>query len=442
MMRWCQRLTAAIGVLAVLGLPAQAAPTIERWQTDAGTTVVFVPTAELPIVDVRLTFDAGSARDGDQPGLARLTSNLLLEGTKERSAGEIARAFERLGARVSTSSERDMGTVSLRSLTRDDVLGEVIGEFAKVIANPAFPAEAVTRTKRRMQVSLRQDQQSPRALAGKAFARALYRDHPYASPPKGTQESVQSLDRKAVQGFYERYYNAANATLAIVGDVSRARAEAMAGRITQGLPAGEAAPELPPVPPLESAKTVRVPFDGEQTQVLMGQPGVSRSHEDYFPLYVANHVLGGSGLTSMLTDAMRNERGLSYSTYSVMAPMRQGGRFVVGSKVRNDALDEALTVMRDILKDFHENGPSEDLLASAKSNITGSFPLDIDSNEDIVSYIGMIGFYGLGTDYLDRLPERVDAVSREDATRAFREHIAPERFVTVLVGPEDVIGAE
>jgi zinc protease len=199
---------------------------------------------------------------------------------------------------------------------------------------------------------------------------------------------------------------------------------------------------LPAVPPLDSAKTVRVAFDGEQTQVLMGQTGVSRDHDDYFPLYVANHVLGGSGLVSMLTDAMRNQRGLSYSTYSVMAPMRQSGRFVVGSKVRNDALGEALSVMRGILKDFHKDGPSADRLSAAKSNITGSFPLDIDSNQDIVNYIGMIGFHGLGSDYLDRLPERVEAVGRKEATQAFREHIDPERFVTVLVGPEDVIGAQ
>jgi zinc protease len=442
MMRWCPTILIGLVLLGVGSYTTAAAPTIQRWQATGGATVVFVETEALPIVDVRLTFDAGSARDGDQPGLARLTNSLILEGTSQRSAGEIARAFEQRGARVSTGSDRDTAHVSLRSLTRNGVLNDVMADLTDVLANPAFPEDAVERVKRQMQVGLRQDQQSPQALANKAFARALYRDHPYASPPSGTMESVKGLNREAVQDFHRRYYTRANLTLAIVGDVSRERAEAMAERVTEALPEGEKASELPPVPPLESAKTVRVPFDGEQTLIMMGQPGVSRHHEDYLPLYVANHVLGGGGLVSLLTDRMRNQRGLSYSTFSSMAPMARGGRFVVGSKVRNEALDEALSVLRGTLTEFHKDGPGEDRVAAAKSNIIGSFPLSIDSNNDLIGYIGMIGFHGLSTDYLQRLPDRVSEVGRDDAAQAFREHIAPERFVTVLVGPEDVIGAD
>ncbi len=442
MMRLGRSMLAAAVLLLTTATAMAEAPLIQRWQTDAGATVVFVPTSALPIVDVRLTFDAGSARDGEQPGLARLTNNLLLEGTAERSAGEIARSFEQRGARVSTSSGRDTGTLSLRALTKDGILDEVIKDVADVLANPAFPEDAVTRVKRQMEVSLREDQQSARTLANKAFARALYGDHPYAAPPGGTRSSVSSLDRASASEFYARYYNRSNLTLAIVGDVSRERAERMADRLTSALPDGKPAADLPPVPSHDEAQTVRVPFDGEQTVILMGQGGVNRSHDDYYPLYVANHVLGGGGLVSLLTDTMRNERGLSYSTFSTMRPMARGGQFVIGSKVRNDALDEALSVMRGIVGDFHDQGPEADQLADAKGNIIGSFPLDIDSNNDLIGYIGMIGFHGLGTDYLQRLPERISDVSRDGAAQAFREHIAPERFITVLVGPEDVIGAD
>ena len=442
MMRLGRPILAAIALLGSTSAVNAGAPPIQQWETDGGVNVVFVPTAALPIVDVELTFDAGSARDGDQPGLARLTNKLLLDGTEQRSAGEIARSFEQRGARVSTSSGRDTASIALRSLTRDGILAEVVADLADVLASPAFPKDAVARAKRQMQVSLREDQQSARTLANKAFARALYGDHPYASPPGGTQSAVASLDRAGVTQFHSRYYNRSNLTLAIVGDVSRARAERMAQRLTAGLPDGEPAEALPPMPTRDEAETVRVPFDGEQTVILMGQEGVDRSHPDYYPLYVANHVLGGGGLVSLLTDIMRNEHGLSYSTFSTVQPRARGGQFVIGSKVRNDALDKALSVMRGIVSDFHENGPDAQRLADAKSNIIGSFPLKIDSNNDLIGYISVIGYHGLGTDYLQRLPERISEVTRDGATRAFRDNIDPERLITVLVGREDVIGTD
>ncbi|MEX0431245.1 M16 family metallopeptidase [Spiribacter insolitus] len=412
---------------------------IQEWETESGSQVLFVERHELPIVDVRLAFDAGSARDDGQAGLARMTSNLLLEGTTERNAGEIAREFERYGARVSTDSGRDTGQVSLRALSEAERLDPVIDNMADVIANADFPGDAVDRVRQQMLLGLQQAQSSASSLAEKAFARAIYGDHPYAAPPGGTLESVEAIDRQAVVDFHRRYYTANNATIVIVGDLDRARAEAIAERLSAALPDGESPEPLPEVKLPETAQTVRLPFEAEQTHVIIGQPSVRQGSDAYYPLYLGNHILGGGGLTSILAERMREERGLSYSSSSRITSGARRGRFQMATQVRNDALGEALEVMRGSLGELRDQGPSAERLDASKRNITGSFPLQLDSNRDLLGYVTSIGFHDLPHDYLQRFVDRIDGLDGDDVQSALQTHLDPARSVTVLVGPEATI---
>ena len=414
---------------------------IQEWTTDAGADVLFVERHELPIVDVRMTFDAGSARDGDQAGLARLTSNLLLEGTATRSAGEIARGFERYGARVSTGSGRDTAEISARALSEAERLDPVIEDLAAAVAGPDFPADAVERVRRQMTLGLQQAEASASALAEKAFMRGIYGEHPYATPPGGTLESVEELSRQAVMDFHRRHYTASNATITIIGDLTLDRAEAIARSLTAALPTGEPLPPLPEVTLPESAQTVRVPIEAEQTHVIIGQPSVRKGSDAYYPLYLGNHVLGGGGLTSILAERMREERGLSYSSSSQLTSGVRRGRFQMATQVRNDALGEALSVMRDSLDEMRTEGPSAKRLSDSKRNITGSFPLQLDSNRDLLGYVATIGFHDLPRDYLQAFVDRIDALEGDDVRSAMRSTIDPARLVTVLVGPEATINA-
>ncbi len=412
---------------------------IERWETEGGARVLFVEARELPIVDVRLTFDAGAARDEDQPGLASMTSNLLLEGTEELSAGEVGRRFEDDGAQESTGSARDMGIVSLRSLSRAENLERVVDHLGEVLANPSFPEDALERVRSQMLIGLRRDRQSASSMGAKAFAEALYPDHPYGSPVGGTDESLQAIDRAAVKGFHERYYAAGNATIAIVGDLDREQAESIATALSEALPEGEPAPPLPEVPELERGEVVRIPFDSGQVHVFTGQPAVARGDDAYYPLYMGSHILGGSGLVSVLAKELREKRGLSYSSSSSVAPAAREGRFQMTTQVRADAVEEALTVLRDSLARLRQEGPTEEEMEDSRRNITGGFPLNLDSNRDLVGYLGMIGFYDLPLDYLDRFPERIAALEAEDVRGALHRRRDPARMPTVLVGPESAI---
>lgn len=422
----------ALGLL--FSFTVSANPEIQQWTTGNGARVYFVAAPELPMVDIRVVFDAGSARDDKRPGLAMLTNGMLEEGAGKLSADDIAARFDSLGTRISTSSERDMAVASLRSLTKPSLLDPAIDTFALLLSQPTVPADALERVRKQMLIGLQAEQQSPGDIARKAFYHTLYGSHPYGIHPSGTVASIKAMTRKDVLGFHHRYYVGRNAVVAIVGAVTRDEAAHLAEQAVGKLPAGEAAPALPPVSPLKQAAEKHFQYPSAQSHVLMGQPGVYRGDPDYFPLYVGNHILGGSGLVSRLSDEVREKRGLSYSVYSYFLPMRKKGPFVLGLQTRTASTAEALKVLRQTLDRFTKEGPTQEELQAAKKNITGGFPLKIDSNSDILGYIAMIGFYRLPLNYLDTFNRHIESVTTEQIRNAFARRVHPDKMVTITVG--------
>lgn len=421
--------------LSLIATSAQATPKIQHWLTKNGARVYFVPAPQLPMVDIQVVFDAGAARDGNKPGLALLTNGLLSEGAAKMSANKIAETFESLGAEFSNSSHRDMSVLSLRSLTDPKKLDPALDMFAKILSKPDFPSKALTRERKRLLVSLEQRKQSPGQLGYVAFFKALYPNHPYANDPSGEIDSVKKIKVRDLIHFYDRYFVAKNAVIAIVGALDRAGAEAVAEKVLGGLKSGEAAKPVSGAKDVAKAKTERIDYPSAQTHVLVGQPGMKRGDADYFALYVGNHILGGSGLVSRLAEEIREKRGLSYSAYSALSPMRDRGPYIFALQTRNDSAKEALQVLREQINKFVDKGPTEKELIAAKKNITGGFPLQIASNKSIVGYIAMIGFYGLPLNYLDTFTANIDAVTVAKIKDAFKRRVHPDKMVTVLVGP-------
>ncbi len=421
-------LLAAPGVLA--------GPKIDSWRTANGARVLFVAAPDLPMVDIRVIFDAGSARDGATPGVSRLTNGLLTEGAGEWDATEIAERLESVGAELDSGALRDMTWVSVRTLSEKEALEVSVDTVATIIGKPSFATDALERNRQMMLAGLLRLEQSPGEVARRRFFQEVFREHPYAIHSGGTKESIAALSRDDVGAFHRRFYVAANAVVALVGDLTREQAEKLADRLTAQLQVGEHAPELPQVSMLNSAEEVRIPFPSSQSHILLGQPGMQRGDPDYFPLYLGNHILGGNGLVSILAEEVREKRGLSYSVYSYFAPMRTQGPFVIGAQTQNAKVAETLTVLRTTLTRFMDQGPSAQELEAAKKNITGGFPLNIASNGKIVEYLGMIGFYELPLDYLDTFVDNVNRVTADQIKEAFRRRVQPDRLVTVIVGGE------
>jgi zinc protease len=423
-----------ISLLWVVVAPAWATPNIQHWTTANGARVYFIHTGELPMVDVSVVFDAGAARDGNKPGLAQLSNALLPEGAGNLNADAIAERFDSLGAQFGTEAARDMAVVSLRSLTKSEVLQPALKTMALVLAKPTMPAEAFERVRKHMESALQRQLQSPSSLASRAFYHLLYDDYPYAHLPLGTPEGLADLTRDDALDFYQRYYVGNNAVIAIVGALDRTQAEQLAERIMGGLPAGEPAPALSPVPEIKKSEEKAIAYPSTQTTVILGTLGMRRADPDYFPLYVGNHILGGSGLVSRISVELREKRGLTYSAHSYFIPMRCYGPYILALQTRNEQAEEALKVLRETLEDFIATGPSEEELHLAKQNITGGFPLRIDSNGKKVQYLAMIGFYNLPLDYLERFTPQVEAVTITQIQEAFQKRVNLDKMITVMVG--------
>ncbi|BAW80940.1 peptidase M16-like zinc depedent peptidase [Candidatus Nitrosoglobus terrae] len=421
-------------LLWVVTTPIWAAPHIEHWLTANGARVYFIPAEELPMVDVRVVFDAGAARDENKLGLAQLSSALLPEGAGNLSADAIADRFDSLGAQFGTDSARDMAVVSLRSLTKPEVLLPALETTALILAKPTMPEEAFERVRKQMESALQQQQQSPSSLASRAFYHLLYGDYPYAHLPLGTLEGLARLTRDDALAFHQRYYVASNAVVAIVGALDRGQAEELAEKVIGGLPAGESASALSPVPEIKNSEKQAITYPSTQTTIILGTLGIRRADPDYFPLYVGNHILGGNGLVSRISVELREKRGLTYSAYSYFVPMRHYGPYVLALQTRNEQAEEALKVLRETLKDFIATGPSEKELQLAKESIIGGFPLQIDSNSKKVQHLAMIGFYNLPLDYLEKFSSQVKAVTTAQIRAAFRRRVHLDKMITVMVG--------
>lgn len=422
-------------VLAMLFTAAvQALPQIQSWHTAKGTKVLFVEAHELPILDVRVVFDAGSARDGKLGGVASLTNAMLDQGAAGLDADAIADGFEQRGAQFGVDSERDMAWLSLRSLSDRNLLEPSLALFVNVLTKPDFPQADFKREQQRTLTGLEYQKQQPSSIVEDEFYHQVYGQHPYAANPSGDEDSVAGLTTKDLRAFFQRYYVARNATLVIVGDVSRKQAEGIATQLVGALPEGEQAAALPKVAALKQAKTKFVEHPSSQSHVLMGEPGVRRGDPDYFPLYVGNHVLGGSGLVSRISDEIREKRGLSYSASSYFIPMRREGPYTLSFQTRTDKRDEALAVLRDTVKKFVKQGPTDKELTASKNNIIGGFPLAVASNSKITEYLAMIGFYDLPLDYLSTFTDRINAVTADQIRDAYQRRVNINDMVTVVVG--------
>ena len=281
------------------------------------------------------------------------------------------------------------------------------------------------------------------ARAKTTFMSALYQSHPYAKPSEGTESTIKAIKRDDIISFYKKYYNAKNAMIAIVGAIDRSDAKIIAEDITSVIQDGKKAGKLPTVENLEDGQNIFIEYPSAQTHILVGQPGVKRGDSDYFPLYVGNHILGGGGMVSRLFSEIREKRGLSYSAYSYFSPMLFKGPFIAGLQTKTEQADEATSVLLDNIRNYVEKGPTEEELIAAKKNITGGYPLRIDSNSKILNYVVVIGYYKLPFDYLETFNSNVDAVTVDSIKDSFKRRFIPDKLVLVKVGtPQNQIKTE
>ena len=424
-----------IATLCCISTFAYATPKIQHWQSSSGANVLFVEDHDIPMLDVAVTFPAGSSFDAaDKSGVAGLTHQLLDAGSDGLSEDEISRGMADIGAQFGGSFDPDRSSMSLRTLSSASERDKALDIMARVLQHPEFPEAILAREKVRLIAALKEAETKPESIAEKAFQKAVFGTHPYALLGSGEVDSVEKITVQDLRDFYRAHYQAAHAVVAIMGDATRAQAEAIAKQLTAQLPQSATPSALPNVTMKIAASEQRISHPASQSHILIGAPGVARGDPDFFPLYVGNYTLGGGGFASRLMEEVREKKGLAYDVYSYFMPLKQPGAFQIGLQTKKEQADEALKLVRSTLADFIAKGPTEKELLAAKQNIIGGFPMRIDSNRKILDYLSIIGFYDLPLTYLDDFTRNIDSVTVTQIREAFARHVDPQALATVIVG--------
>ncbi|HEX7118454.1 MAG TPA: pitrilysin family protein [Longimicrobiales bacterium] len=415
--------------------PSVHPPNVRRLRLSNGLDVLVVQRHGPPIVDLRLVVRAGAAADTpDRAGRAGLAAEMLDEGTDRYGALELAEAVDRLGAELDVMATWDASVVTLHVLRRR--LEPALELLAEVVAHPTFPEDELARVRAERLADLTRKRQEPRYLAIETFSAALYGpDHPYGATLSGTPESVQAIDREAVERFYRSHYRPGNAFLVAVGDVDP---EALLARLERGLGTWEAGPadSVPPPPrpaPVPTAIYLVDKPGAAQSEIQVGHPAVPRSTPDFFPLLVMNTVLGGA-FTSRLNMALREERGYTYGAGSRFDFRLGPGPFAAASAVFTGVTDDALAVVVEQIRRIREEPVPAEELERARNFVALGLPRQLETSGQIARTIADIELYGLGDDYLSRFVDRVRAVTAEDVRRVAREHLDPDHLALVVVG--------
>ncbi len=416
-------------------LPAREVkfPPYEVRTLDNGMQVVAVLHHEQPAVTMRLLVRAGAAQDPERKaGLAGLLANLLDQGTATRSAQQIADQIDSIGGALGTGSGSDLTFAN--AVVMKDSFGLAMDLLSDVVRNPAFSPEEIDRQRQQVMSSLQVSSNDPDYIASTLFDRLVYGFHPYGLPGSGTPETILGITREDLTSFHRQYFVPNNMILAIVGDVTSQEAFDTAQKIFGAWPRGDVATAkaFEPPPPTRRVVVVDKP-DSVQTEIRVGQLGIPRKHPDYLAFDLAVKILGGEG-ANRLHRILRSERGLTYGASAETEAMKQAGDFVAETDTRTETTGEALRLMVDEFGRLQRQRVFERELADAQAYLAGSFPLTIETPNDIATQILNAVFYELPMQEITTFRERVQAVTPDDIQRVAQQYVRPDRLSIVLVG--------
>jgi predicted Zn-dependent peptidase len=421
--------------------PAVQLPSIQKRQLSNGMPVWLVEHHELPVAQVNLVILRGSADDPpDKFGIATLTASMLLEGAGARTSLELADAIDFLGADLSATAGIDSSAVRLHVPVAR--LADALPLMADVAMRPTFPAEELDRLRRERLTDILQARDNPETINATAFNRVLYGPtHRYGTSVNGTAATLTSFAVADLRSFYAAAFQPANAALLVVGDVAADKTLPLLEKNFGGWKASAAARPaavMPAVPDLTDRSVYIVDKPGApQSSIRIGWVGVARSTPDYFPIQVANTVLGGS-FSSRLNLNLRERNGYTYGARSGFDMRASAGPFVATAAVQTDKTSEALTEFFNELNGILKAVP-DDELSRAKNYVSLRYPAGFETTVDISRRLEEAIVYKLPDDYFAKYVPNIESVTAADVQRVAEKYIHPARGAIVITGDRKVI---
>jgi len=429
------------GVKLVPQMPGSGAPTPYHFPSAAtktlpnGLKVFVVSDRREPSVAARLIiFSAGGIDDpAGSPGVSQMTANLLTQGTKRRSAQDIADAIDFVGGQLTAQAGKDATTVTLNVVKKDLNLG--LDLMSDVVLHPAFKPEELDRRREQLLSSLAVQYSNPDYLASLTFNHVVYSGSPYGWPIEGTPDTVKKLKSEDLAKFHDAHYAPNQGFLAFAGDIAPEEAFALAEKYFGDWPKIDLPAATPAVPAPISGQHIWLidKPDAVQTQIRVGKLGVRRADPELIPLQVTNRIFGG-GYNSRLNTEVRVKKGLTYGAFSSFTPRRFAGSFTAGTFTRTAATVEATKLVVDLMAKISSGDITPKELDFARDYLAGVYPIDTETAEQVADRILTAAAFELPADYNSTYPERVRSVSASDAKTAAQRYFTTKDLDIVLVG--------
>jgi len=426
----------------VLGALPATAGTVTSVKSSSGIEAWLIEDHSLPLIAIGFSFGSGAALDPKgKEGLANFAVSLLDEGAGDLDSEAYKARLEELSIRLEFGAYLDSTAGSMRTLSANADAAFDLLHLA--LTRPRFDAEAVERVRGEIVSDLQEALQDPGTIGSRIFWRTAFPDHAYGRRSRGTLASLASIDAADLRRFVSERFARDRLKIGVVGDVTPERLRALLDRTFGDLPANSAPGGVADTAAVDAGALYLVKVPVPQSAVIFGERGLKRDDPDWYAAALMNEILGGSGLNSRLTAAVRDKRGLAYSVYSELDPLRHAGLIVGRVATRNDRVAEAIDLVRTEWQRMREEGPTEAELAAAKSYTIGSFAAGYDSTSRLASLLVSMQVENLGIDYMTRRAELLQKVTLEDVRRVARRLLDPQRLRIVVVGnPPSLPGAQ
>jgi len=407
--------TLVLALSAGFALSASATK-IERITSPGGIEAWLVREPSVPLVAMEFAFRGGSSQDpADKPGLAHMVTTLLDEGAGDLDSRAFSERLEDKAIELKFIAGRDTITGSLRTLV--DHRDEAFGLLKLALTAPRFDPDAVERMRAAILAELRRQSTRPSDLADRQWWETAFPGHPYGHAVQGTVASVEAITAADLKAYIDRIFARDTLKIGIVGDIDAEAAGRLIDSVFGALPAQAKLTPVPDVEPQALGRRVPVKLDVAQASLVLGGKALARLDPDYMAAYLVNHILGGGSFTSRLYHEVREKRGLAYSVYSMLFPLKHTAAFFVMTGTRADRANETIDVIESEVRRIAQEGPTADELAKAKSYVKGSYALAFDTSPKIANQLVQIQLDKLGIDYIDRRIAMIDAVTLDDAKR-------------------------
>ena len=424
-------------VISQSALVYAAEPIGKRIVLDNGMILLLSEKHDIPMVTMNMAIKAGSmVEPADKPGLASITASLLTQGTAKRTANQISREIDFVGGSLSASGGDDFASVSLRVLKKDLRTG--LDLLSDVLLNPVFDQKEIDRTVKETLAEIQRQKEEPDSIAGDAFAKMVFGDHPYGKTNDEVAAYLPKLVRHEVIDFHAIRYSPNDTIIAVVGDVSEQEIKQLLKEYFKSWKNKEQPPQSLAQQPVREKTTVqKIDKNITQANIAMGHIGISRENPDYYAVLIMNYILGGGGFSARLMDNIRDNKGLAYDVHSSFSARKEPGAFSVSIQTKNESANEVIEeTLREISR-IQKELVSESELADAKAYLTGSFPLKMDTSAKIAGMLTSIEIYGLGLDYPQTYPGLINKVTRERIQEVAKKYLQPDKMAIVVVANQE-----